>query len=123
MASSKTWLDLLAWTKALFEATKATVDVVALYKKYSSDPETLNEAQRVSIQFSTFSEEEVTALSTRMSKCQTQFAVEGDPDQRVRCICSVLNTAKKANGDILPNIDDWKNIHSQLKCAKHIATK
>ena len=40
MASSKTWLDLLAWTKALFEATKATVDVVALYKKYSSDPET-----------------------------------------------------------------------------------
>lgn len=118
-ASVQTWIDLLAWTKALFEATKATVDVAAVYRKYRSDSETEREAQRVSIQFSTFSEEEIKALSTRMSKCQTQFAVEGDADQRLRCLCSVLGTAKKANGDVLPLIDDWKNIYALLKCAKH----
>jgi hypothetical protein len=117
-ASAQTWLDMLAWTKALFETTKATVDVVAIFQKYRNDPETQREAQRVSAVFSTFSEEEVQSLSKRMANCQTQFAVEGNADQRLSCICSVLDTAKTANGGRLPLIDDWQKIHNQL-CSKH----
>jgi hypothetical protein len=52
MASAQILLDVLAWTKALFEATKASVDLVATYTKYRNDRATIREAERVSIDFS-----------------------------------------------------------------------
>ena len=45
MASAQILLDVLAWTKALFEATKASVDLVATYTKYRNDRATIREAQ------------------------------------------------------------------------------
>lgn len=33
MASAQAWLEVLSWTKTLFEATKASVDLVATYMR------------------------------------------------------------------------------------------
>ena len=116
MASPETWLQLLAWTKALFEATKATIDLAATYEKYRNDPATKAEAARASLAFSTFSDEEVDALANRMANCRTRFIKEGSGSQRVECMCSVLNDAKEGNGGTLPKVDDWQNIYAQLNC-------
>ena len=59
------WLDVLSWVKTLFDLTKSTVDLVDLertHQKYRRDPETIREAQRVSVEFQTFSEAEVESL-------------------------------------------------------------
>lgn len=116
MASPQAWLEVLSWMKALFEATKASVDLVATYKKYRSDKATVKESERVSIAFSTYSEEEVVALAGRLKGCRDRFIGQGGGSDRARCICSVLNEARKGNGGELPAIDDWQHIYSQLRC-------
>jgi hypothetical protein len=116
MASAQTWLELLAWTKALFDTTKASIDLTTAYLKYRHDPETIQESQRVSVAFSTYSEEEVKSLLNRMKGCQDRFVAQGGGLDRARCICSVLQEAKDGNGGVLPLIDDWQNIYAQLHC-------
>jgi hypothetical protein len=61
MASPETRLEVLAWVKTLFEATKATIDLRETYEHYRRDRETIRESERVSVDFATFSEEEVRA--------------------------------------------------------------
>ena len=117
MASAQTWLEVLAWTKALFEATKASIDLVATYRKYKVDPETIREAARVSAVFSTYSEEEVKALESRLQGCRDRFVAQGGGAERAGCICSVLSEAAAGNGGTLPEIDDWHSIFAQLRCA------
>src|SRR6266852_4034942 len=116
MASPQAWLEVLSWTKALFEATKASIDLFATYQKYKSDPETIQESTRVSVMFSTYSEEEVNALASRLDGCRNRFIAQGGGSDRAQCICSVLNEAKAGNGGDLPLIDDWANIYNQLHC-------
>jgi len=116
MASAQTWLELLAWTKALFESTKAGIDLTTTYLKYRSDPATILESQRVSVAYSTYSEDEVDSLADRMKGCRNRFVAQGGGSDRVRCICSVLQEAKDGNGGTLPLIDDWHNIYAQLGC-------
>jgi hypothetical protein len=118
MASSESWLDVLAWTKTLFEATKASIDLFATYTKYRNDRETIQEAGRVSIVFSTYTEEEVQSLGERLKGCRDRFIAQGGGAERAQCICSVLNEAATGNGGRLPEIDDWMNIYSQLGCRR-----
>jgi hypothetical protein len=118
MATPELWLELLSWTKALFDSTKATIDFVATVQKYKNDRATIQEANRVSVSFSTYDDSEIEALVQRMQQCRGQFAAEGGGEQRVKCICNVLNTARIGNGGTLPEIDDWKNIYSQLGCSR-----
>lgn len=54
MAPPDVWLQILAWTKTLFEATKAAIDFDDTYARYKNDRETLREARRVSIVFPRF---------------------------------------------------------------------
>jgi hypothetical protein len=117
MASPGTWLEVLAWVKTLFEATKATIDLRETYEHYRHDRETIRESERVSVVFSTFSEEEVRALVERVQGCRDRFILQGGGAERAKCICSVLNEAKAGNGGDLPFIDDWENIYRQLNCA------
>jgi len=49
--------------------------------------------------------------------------MEGMGEARVRCLCSVLNQAKDGNGGELPDIANWKEIYTALKCATRGATK
>lgn len=116
MVSPQTWLDVLAWTKALFEATKASIDLVATYRKYREDPATIREAFRVSAVYSTYEEGEIQALLKRLQGCRDRFMAQGGGEERTRCLCSVLAEAAAGNGGDLPPIDDWQNIYSQLKC-------
>jgi len=118
MASSHAWLDVLALVKTLFEATKASIDLGKTYAKYRNDRETQQESRRVSVVFSTFSEEEVQALADRLRGCRDRFVEQGSGTDRARCICSVLNEVVAANGGTLPAIDDWQNIYFQLGCAR-----
>lgn len=117
MAPAELWLEVLAWTKALFEATKAVIDLDETFKKYKSDRETIAEAQRVSVAYSTFSKAEVESLLRRLRGCRERFIAQGGGMDRARCICNVLNEARDGNGGALPVVDDWQNIYAQLQCA------
>lgn len=117
MATPQVWLEVLAWTKALFEATTAGLDLYSTYQKYSTDSETIREASRVSIAYSTFSEEEVDAMLNRLKGCRDRFVAQGGGKERSSCICSVLNEAKEGNGGTLPHVDDWQRIYSTLNCS------
>jgi hypothetical protein len=118
MASPEIWLEVLAWTKTLFEATTATIDLAATYRKHRQERDTIQEAARVSVVFSTYTEGEVQALSTRLQGCRDRFIKQGSGADRANCICSVLNEAAAGNGGTLPLIDDWQNIYSTLRCAR-----
>jgi len=119
MASPQLWLEVLSWVKTLFEATKATIDLGTTYEKYRSDKETLREAERVSVQFSTYSDAEAESLLRRLKGCRDRFVSQGGGVERARCICSVLHEAMEGNGGTLPFIDDWQNIYHQLRCSRH----
>jgi hypothetical protein len=118
MASPETWLEVLAWVKTLFEATKATIDLRQTYEHYRRDRETISESERVSVQFSSYSDDEVRALGGRVKGCRDRFIAQGSGADRAKCICSVLNEAKIGNGGTLPLIDDWENIYRTLNCAR-----
>lgn len=111
------WLDVLAWTKTLFEATKATIDLRSTYEKYRLDSDTIRESQRVSLSFSTYSEAEVEEILRRLEGCRDRFISQGDGADRARCICSIFRHVMDGNGGVLPVIDDWGNIFRQLKCS------
>jgi hypothetical protein len=118
MASPEVWLEVLSWTKTLFEASKASVDLVATYRKYRADKATINEAARVSIKYSTYSEAEVSSLLRRLNGCRERFVQQGGGSDRARCICGVLSEAIEGNGGTLPEIDGWPRIYSQLGCSR-----
>jgi hypothetical protein len=117
MVSPEVWLEILAWTKTLFEATKAAIDLDQTYLKYSRDPDVVREAKRVSLTISTYSDEEVEALLHRLKGCRDRFVSQGSGKDRAKCICSVLNEARVGNGGQLPIIDDWQNIYALLRCS------
>jgi hypothetical protein len=113
MASPQTWLEALATTKAVFESIKSGIDFLSALKRYRADPATIQESQRVSKVFSTFSDGEVAAITKRLEECRKRFAAEGSGHQRTACFCSVFNDLKDGNGGI-PPIDDWENMFRQL---------
>ena len=86
------------------------------YKKYKSDSDTQQEAKRISITYSTFTQQEIEALLERVEGCRDRFVEQGGGKERAQCICSVLNQAKIGNGGKLPEIDDWQHMYDTLKC-------
>ena len=59
MASAAIWLEVLSWIKALFEATTLGADVYKAYEQHKGERETQQEAARISMAYSTFSDQEV----------------------------------------------------------------
>lgn len=118
MASFVVWLEVLSYVKALFEAITLGADVREQYKKHRTEKDTIAEAQRVSVAFSTYSEEEVQAILDRLKSCQDRFIKEGSGAGRHRCLCQVFKDVVDGNGGILPHIDDWQNIYQQLNCPR-----
>lgn len=116
MASPEIWLEVLSWVKAIFDAVKLGEDVLESYEKHRRERDTIQEAQRVSVQFSTYSEAEVRAILVRLKGCQERFIQQGGGADRSRCLCSVFNEVREGNGGQLPRIDDWENIYRQLQC-------
>lgn len=116
MGTPDQWLKILALAKALFESTKSAINLEKTFEKYLRDHETIQESQRVSSVFSTYSEAEVEQIFSRLEGCKNRFIDQGSGKERAKCICSVLNETKAGNGGTLPIIDDWENIYRQLGC-------
>jgi hypothetical protein len=106
----------LSLTKALFDAVKSGADVIASYRKHREEKDTIQESQRVSAAFSTYSDKEVKTILSRLEQCRDRFIKQGGGEDRASCLCSVLNEVKNGNGGRLPRIDDWENIYRQLGC-------
>jgi hypothetical protein len=117
MASFHTWLEVLSYIKALFEAITLGTDIQRQYEKHRSEQDTIAEAQRVSQVFSTYSEPEVQSILERLKACRDRFISEGSGTGRKKCLCSVFKDVIDGNGGTLPHIDDWENIYNQLNCA------
>jgi len=118
MVNPALWLELIAWTKAAFEAIKAGGDATEIYKKYRRDKATIQESERVSVRFSTYSDEEIEATLRRFHGCRERFIQQGGGADRSRCICSVLNELAEGNGGTLPPIDNFQEIYNQLGCSR-----
>jgi len=118
MASFHVWLEVLSYTKALFEAITLGDDVREQYQKHRNERATIAEAQRVSQEVSTFSEDEVQAILARLKACRDRFIKEGSGPARKQCLCNVFTDVIEGNGGKLPQIDDWKNIYEQLNCPR-----
>jgi hypothetical protein len=116
MASTHAWLEVLSWTKAVFDAITLGASVSDAYQKHKQEPATISESRRASVAFSTYSDEELDALAKRLQQCQAIFIAEGDGEQRNRCFCSVLNHYKVGNGGVLPPIDNLVNMYAQMHC-------
>jgi len=117
MASFHTWLEVLSYIKALFEAITLGSDIQQQYEKHRNERDTIAEAERVSQVFSTYSEAEVQAILQRLKACRDRFISEGSGTGRKKCLCSVFKDVIDGNGGKLPRIDDWENIYNQLNCA------
>ena len=53
MASPLLWLEALAGLKALFDLAEGAVDYAASYRRHRQEADTIAEAQRISVEFST----------------------------------------------------------------------
>jgi hypothetical protein len=118
MASFHVWLEVLSWTKALFEATTLGADLRKAYEKHRKEKSTIEEARRCSRVFSTYSEEELQAVLKRLEGCRDRFVSEGSGTARRQCQCSVFKDVIDGNGGDLPEIDDWRRIFRQLRCSE-----
>ena len=118
MASFQTWLEVLSWTKALFDAITLGADIRKAYNRHRNERDTMAEADRVSRTFSTYSEEEVQAILDRLQACRDRFIQEGSGPARKRCLCNVFNDVMAGNGGRLPLIDDWERFYHELNCTK-----
>ncbi|MGH9521054.1 MAG: hypothetical protein ACRD3E_00830 [Terriglobales bacterium] len=118
MATAKTWLELLATAKAVFDTIKSGIDFGTAYEKHRNESDTRNEAQRVSVAFSTYSDDEVNAILARLQDCRARFITEGSGPQRQRCFCSVFLDVAEGNGGVMPEIDDWRNMFDQFGCSR-----
>jgi len=118
MASFQVWLEVLSWIKALVDATTLGADLQKAYERHRQESDTITEAHRVSVVFSTYSEDEVQALADRVKGCRDRFIAQGGCAKRAKCICSVLNEAMEGNGGRLPRIDDWERYYRELNCSR-----
>jgi hypothetical protein len=118
MASFHVWVEVLSWTKALFEATVLGADLRKAYERHRQEKDTIAEAERVSQTFSTYSEEEVQAILNRLKDCRDRFVKEGSGPARQRCLCNVFKDVVDGNGGKLPRIDDWERFYRELNCSK-----
>lgn len=116
MASPLLWLEALAGLKALFDLSQGAVDYAASYRRHRQEADTIAEAQRISVEFSTYSDREIQELNRQIEDCRDRFIAQGSGKNRARCLCSIFNEIKAGNGGELPNIDDWQRMFAVLKC-------
>jgi hypothetical protein len=116
MASFHLWLEVLSYTKALFEGITLGADVRKAYERHRKEKDTIAEAERVSQVFSTYSEDEVQAILDRLKACRDRFIKEGSGAARQKCLCNVFKDVVEGNGGKLPRIDDWERFYRELNC-------
>jgi len=116
MADPFLWLEALAGLKALYDLSQGAVDYVSNLERHRQEASTLAEAQRISVDFSTYSDREVAELIRKIEGCRDRFIAQGSGRDRAQCLCSIFNEIKAGNGGILPHIDDWQRMYAVLRC-------
>lgn len=116
MASPLLWLEALAGFKALYDLVSGAPDYYARYRRHREEQETIAESRRASRVFSTFSDDEIRMLIEKIEGCRDRFMSQGSGRDRARCLCSIFNEIKEANGGQLPEVDDWERMYLQLRC-------
>jgi hypothetical protein len=118
MASPFLWLEALAGLKALYDLVTSGADYGKSFLLHRQERDTIAESQRASRTFSTFSDREVEELVRKIEGCRDRFITQGSGADRARCLCSIFEEIKAANGGSLPLIDDWERMYQQL-CGRH----
>lgn len=116
MADPLKWVEALAGLKALYDVVQFGADYASAYAKHRRERETITESQRVSAQFSTYSDREVEDIIRRIEECRDRFIRQGSGKDRARCLCSILNEVREGNGGRLPRIDNWQGMYEDLRC-------
>jgi hypothetical protein len=114
MASPQTWLEVLSWVKALFDVSTLSAEAYSAYRRRRNEPDTRRAAELASVRYSTFSDRELEAIASRLEACRDRFVVEGSGTQRNKCFCNVFKDLIDGNGGVLPDVDDWRRICSQM---------
>jgi hypothetical protein len=116
MANPLLWLEALAGLKALYDLAEGAVDFAASIQRHRQEADTIAEARRISVVFSTYSDREVEELLRKIEGCRDRFITQGSGADRARCLCSIFNEIKYGNGGSLPLLDDWSRMYQQLNC-------
>ena len=117
MAGPLAWLEALAGFKALFDLLSGAPDYYASLKRHREENETIKAAHLASERYSTFSDRELKELIEKIEACRDRFILQGSGKDRARCLCSIFNEIMDANGGELPNVDAWRQMYAQLRCA------
>lgn len=118
MGSFEVWLEVLSWTKALFEATTLGADLYKPHDQHLHEKDTIAEARRCSSTDTTYSPGELDAILKRLQACRDRFVSEGGGEARRGCLCSVFKDIMAGDGGRLTRYDNWQNMFRQLNCPK-----
>jgi hypothetical protein len=66
MASVGAWLEVLSYIKAFVDASTLSVDFRKAYQRHRAEPETQAAARLASARYSTYSDDELEAISQRL---------------------------------------------------------
>ena len=64
--------------------------------------------------FNSFGPAEVESIANGLAQCRTDFVRHRDGRKRVECICAILDEVKVANGGSFPDIDNWRQLYTEL---------
>lgn len=117
MASPLTWLEALAGFKALYDLVSGVPDYYANLRRHREERATVRAAHLASERYSTFSDKELTEIIAKIEGCRDRFIVQGSGKDRARCLCSIFNEIMDGNGGELPDVDAWREMYAQLRCA------
>jgi ABC-type Na+ transport system ATPase subunit NatA len=113
-ATPDSWLNLLATAKAVFDVATSGLDFLTSYKKHREEEDTIHEAQRASVTFSTYSDAEIRAIAARLKGCQDKFVLQGKGEERRKCYCKEFKEVIEGNGGRMPSIDAWERMYDQM---------
>ena len=108
------WLEVISWIKALVDVSSLSSDAYSAYRKHRDEPDTRRAAELASTRYSTFSDKELAAIASRLEACRDRFIAEGSGAQRNKCFCNVFRDLIDGNGCVLPHVDNWQRICSQM---------
>jgi hypothetical protein len=117
MAGPLLWLEAMAGLKALYDLVSGVPDYYASFRRHREEKDTIEAAHLASERYSTFSDEELRMLIGKIEGCRDRFILQGSGKDRARCLCSILVEIKDGNGGELPDVDAWRAMYAQLRCA------
>jgi hypothetical protein len=116
MANPLLWLEAMAGLKATYDLLEGIPDYYRSFRRYLADRGLIQEAERLSLEYSTYSDAEVRELIKRIDACRERFIEQVGGEERSRCLCSVLKQIKDGNGGTFPS-PEWQKMWDQLGCA------